>query len=87
LKKNPNIAELVAYDKKNATFILKYYPKTLRQILERKGRLPVGLAKGIILRIANALREAHELGVVHGDIKPENILLDEANVPSPLVAP
>lgn len=81
LKKNPNVAELVAYDKKNATFMIKHYPKTLRQILEKRGKLPISLAVGIVLGIANALKDAHEKGVVHADIKPENIFLDEANTP------
>ena len=81
LNNNPNVAKLIDFDENNARFIIKYYPKTLRQILEKRGRLPAGVAKGIILGIANALREAHEIGVVHGDIKPENIMLDETNIP------
>jgi len=44
--------ELIAYDK-NATFVIKYYPKTLRQIMEKRKRLPVGFAEGIILGIAH----------------------------------
>ena len=81
LNKNPNIAKLVWFDETNARFIIRYYPKTLRQILERRGRIPVGAAKGIIKGIINALRDAHEIGVVHGDIKPENVMLDETNAP------
>ncbi len=81
LNKNPNTARLLSFDENNAKFIIRHYPKTLGQILEKKGRLPASVAKGIILGIANALRQAHELGIVHGDIKPENILLDETNTP------
>ena len=81
LNKNPYIAQLLDFDENNARFIIKHYPKTLRQILNKRGKLPASVAKGIILRIAEALRHAHEIGVVHGDIKPENILLDETNTP------
>lgn len=42
----------------------------------KKGKLDFESVLGIGLQIANALKESSRLGIVHGDIKPSNILLD-----------
>jgi serine/threonine-protein kinase len=49
--------------------------ESLREVLERKGRLPATHAVRTILPIASALVEAHASGIVHRDLKPENIVL------------
>ncbi len=49
--------------------------ESLRQRLEREGKLPIAAAVQILREVADALSRAHEAGVVHRDIKPENILL------------
>lgn len=49
--------------------------ETLRQRIEREGPLPVGDAVQIAREVADALSFAHAHGVVHRDVKPENILL------------
>jgi tetratricopeptide (TPR) repeat protein/tRNA A-37 threonylcarbamoyl transferase component Bud32 len=40
-----------------------------------QGPLPIGEAVGVLKEVARALAYAHELGVVHRDIKPDNVLL------------
>src|SRR5688572_1928778 len=49
--------------------------ESLRTRIEREGRLTVGRAVSILKDVARALAYAHERGVVHRDIKPDNVLL------------
>lgn len=57
-------------------FVMPYVEgESLRRRLDR-GPLPVEEALRIAIEVADALRYAHAHGVVHCDIKPENILLE-----------
>jgi protein kinase-like protein len=49
----------------------------LREILNREAPLDPGRAVRLIAQVADALDAAHELGLVHRDIKPGNILVTE----------
>jgi serine/threonine-protein kinase len=53
--------------------------ETLRQRLEREGQLPIDDAISIAREVADALGYAHGLGVIHRDVKPENILLRDGH--------
>ncbi len=48
----------------------------LRAVLDLEGPLPVGKAVDCLLQVCEGLAEAHALGIVHGDIKPENVFLN-----------
>ncbi len=50
--------------------------KTLKYVIEKKGALPPLTAAQIGLRILSALQHAHKNGIIHRDIKPQNILVD-----------
>jgi serine/threonine protein kinase len=49
--------------------------ESLRQKLAREGRLPVREAIGILREVADALAYAHGRGIIHRDIKPDNVML------------
>jgi serine/threonine protein kinase/tetratricopeptide (TPR) repeat protein len=50
--------------------------RDLRSVLREKGKLPPEEAAKIILQICRALEAAHAEGVIHRDLKPQNIMLD-----------
>jgi tRNA A-37 threonylcarbamoyl transferase component Bud32 len=49
---------------------------TLGQRMKREGLLPIPVVQRIVFEVASALEHAHTLGMVHRDVKPENILLE-----------
>jgi eukaryotic-like serine/threonine-protein kinase len=51
---------------------------TLERLLATAGRLPPARAIEIATSVLTALGEAHRLGVVHRDVKPSNVLFDDA---------
>jgi formylglycine-generating enzyme required for sulfatase activity len=53
--------------------------ESLRSRLQREGRVPPAEAASILRDVADALSYAHRHGVVHRDIKPDNILLADGH--------
>ncbi len=59
-------------------FVMRYIRgRSLEQIIRDSGRLPVAIARSILCQVGSALTYAHRSGVVHRDVKPANILIDE----------
>jgi len=76
---HPNIIQTVDIDT-DARFpfvVLQYAPNgNLRRLIDSSGRPPLQVALKYFLQILHALSAAHDAGVTHGGIKPENVVLD-----------
>ena len=75
---HPNIVRTSACDLKgNPPYLVMEFidGENLGDIIERRGALPEAEASAIIAQIAAALQEAHEHGIYHRDVKPDNILV------------
>ena len=56
--------------------VMEYVPgDTLKDRIAKEGPLHPGEAAGIASRVAEALNVAHDSGIIHRDIKPQNVLL------------
>ncbi len=76
---HPNIVRIVDRGQVEATpyFAMELIDgETLRDRLDREGRLDAALAASVTARVAEALDYAHHKGVIHRDLKPTNIMLE-----------
>lgn len=59
--------------------VLPYVPgRTLHEVLEQSGPLPEPLLRAVASQVAGGLAALHEAGWAHGDVKPENMRLDDS---------
>src|SRR5947199_396423 len=59
-------------------FVMKFLRgKPLASVLAARGSLPPAEIRQILVQVARALAYAHKSGIVHRDIKPDNIIFDE----------
>ena len=76
--RHPNIVPLYDSGEVGGSlyFVMPYEEgESLRARLDRVGRLSVDDALGVLRDVARALAYAHEHGVVHRDVKPDNVML------------
>ncbi len=79
---HPHIVPLFEADEADGLlfYVMEYVEgESLRHRLARQGQLPVEDAVRIAAEVGDALQYAHENGVIHRDVKPENILLSRGH--------
>ncbi|MGW5260075.1 Stk1 family PASTA domain-containing Ser/Thr kinase [Microbispora sp. NPDC004025] len=75
---HPNIVQVFdqGTDGANVYLSMEYVPgRTLRDVLRRRGHLPAREALEMVIPVLAALGAAHQAGLIHRDVKPENVLL------------
>ncbi len=81
---HPNIVRLIDSGETDAGLlyaVFEFVPgTTLREVLEREGRLDVFEAIHLMAQVLDALSSAHALGIVHRDLKPENVMISRTGV-------
>ncbi len=82
---HPNIVKVIdIFDENDTVYMVMEFVKgeTLQQIVDRKGRFTEQEAIPYIIPICNALELVHQKGLLHLDIKPSNIIIEEtSNIP------
>ena len=75
-----NVCRMYHIAKEEGTpyIIMEYVPgEDLKSLVKRKGKLADGEAISTAKQVCEGLDEAHRLGVVHRDLKPQNIMIDK----------
>src|SRR5690348_9480853 len=77
---HPHIVGVIDYgeDDGRPYIVFEYVEgETLKERIRRSGRLPITEAVAYAIEIARALGTAHARHIVHRDVKPQNVLVDE----------
>jgi serine/threonine-protein kinase len=77
--RHPNTLEIYDFGRTREGqpyYVMEYLDGvTLAELVEHSGRVPPGRVIHILRQVAAALREAHGRGMIHRDVKPENVML------------
>lgn len=81
---HPHIIPIYAVKETESTlfFVMKYIEgRALDEIVKKTGALPIPMVRDILGKVGSALGYAHRRDVVHRDVKPGNIMIDEEGTP------
>jgi serine/threonine-protein kinase len=93
--RHPNIVEVfdVSSEAEDEQYLVVEFVRgeTLRKMLQRTGALPPEIGVAVAVEVLGALAHAHASGVIHRDVKPENVLLEHrlptSETPVPSLSP
>ncbi len=77
---HPNIVEVydVGEEDGNYYIVMEYIEgKTLKQLLQKRGALTLNEVIDIMAQLTDGLAHAHEAYIIHRDIKPQNIMIED----------
>ncbi|MCK6535356.1 MAG: protein kinase [Polyangiaceae bacterium] len=78
--KHPNIVEVYDVSEEDDAeryLVVELVPgTTLRKLISDRGHMPAEVAAALGIELGTALEHAHRQGVIHRDVKPENVLVD-----------
>ena len=78
-----NIVEIydVGEDEGKYYIVMEYVPgTTLKDLIHKRGALHIEEAIDIMTQLTQGIKEAHRNGIIHRDIKPQNILITDSGV-------
>ena len=77
---HPNIVKVldVGYNEEMRFIVMEYIDGiTLKDYIETKGRLDWSETSHLVIQLLRALGHAHDRGIIHRDVKPQNIMMFE----------
>jgi serine/threonine protein kinase len=80
---HPNVVRAIEYcgTGPHPFLVMEYVDgESIGQRIERTGRIPEGESVRLIAQVCDGLQRAHKQGLVHRDVKPDNILIDREGV-------
>jgi TPR repeat protein len=82
--RHPHVVHVLSAgeDQGRPFMVLEWLPgRTLEELLVREGPLAEEVARAMLRKLADAVAHAHAAGVLHRDLKPDNVVLDAAGEP------
>ncbi|MDP6821846.1 MAG: protein kinase [Dehalococcoidia bacterium] len=79
---HPNVVKIldVGSDGDTHYLAMELLPESLSRIIETSRQLPIENAVRFAIQVADGLAAVHDAGIIHRDIKPQNILIDAEGV-------